>query len=194
MKKIAGTLVLLTLLALAVYIASTRGTSPRSLAPTPAPTPAAGTAATHAGVAAPTDAPPPGDEPRPAALEPEYYPPLAELNRPGRPVQADLRILSEMFHHYQMLVKDPSGNPVGDNAEIVRALQGRNRAALAFMPTNHPALNERGELVDRWGTPFFFHALSGHSMEVRSAGPDRRLWNEDDAVFPQPRAKPAPGR
>ena len=40
-----------------------------------------------------------------------------------------------------------------------------------------------GELCDRWGTPFFFHAESAARMEIRSAGPDRRLWTEDDVVF-----------
>lgn len=123
--------------------------------------------------------------------EPAYYRPLDRLNAPGQDIDADLKLLVELFFHYQIAVKDPSGNPVGDHAEIVRALQGRNRARLAFLPAQHPALNEAGELVDRWGTPFFFHAVSGTRMEIRSAGPDRRMWTDDDAVNPK---SPPPSR
>jgi len=72
---------------------------------------------------------------------------------------------------------------VGENAEITAVLAGRNRLQLALIPPSHPAINRAGELCDRWGTPFFFHALSGTQMEIRSAGPDRRLWSADDVVL-----------
>ena len=36
--------------------------------------------------------------------------------------------------------------------------------------------------VDPWGTPYFFHQLSSTEMEIRSAGPDKRLWTDDDVV------------
>jgi hypothetical protein len=35
-------------------------------------------------------------------------------------------------------------------------------------------------LIDRWGTPYFFHALSGEHMEIHSAGPDRQFHSADD--------------
>ena len=41
----------------------------------------------------------------------------------------------------------------------------------------------KGELCDRWGRPFFFHQLSGTKMEIRSAGPARQLWTDDDVVL-----------
>jgi hypothetical protein len=41
-------------------------------------------------------------------------------------------------------------------------------------------VNEAGELTDRWGTAYFFHQLSSREMEIRSAGPDRKMWTEDD--------------
>ena len=44
-------------------------------------------------------------------------------------------------------------------------------------------VNEKGELVDPWGTPYFFHQLSAMEMEIRSAGPDRIMWTEDDLVI-----------
>lgn len=113
---------------------------------------------------------------------PTYYPPLDRLNDPATSVTNDLKILRELFFNYQMMVKDASGNPRGTHEEILRALQGRNRARLVFVPTHHPAL-KNGRLVDRWGSPYFFHALSGTSMEIRSAGPDRKIYTADDALL-----------
>ena len=76
-----------------------------------------------------------------------------------------------------------SGNPVGDNVEITASLAGGNSLAVALIPRDHPAINERGELCDRWSTPFFFHQVSGTQMEIRSAGPDRILRTADDIVL-----------
>jgi len=76
-----------------------------------------------------------------------------------------------------------TANPVGENAEITAALTGRNRLGFAFIPAHDPAVNAKGELCDRWGTPFFFHQLSGERMEIRSAGPDGVLYTPDDQVL-----------
>ncbi len=113
-----------------------------------------------------------------------YYPQAAQINRTPSP-QDDVKLLAEMFLHYQRMVKEPGGNPVGLNAEITRAFTGRNRAQLTVIATNHPAISRDGELMDRWGRPYFFHALSGREMQVRSGGPDRRMWTDDDIVFPE---------
>ena len=43
-------------------------------------------------------------------------------------------------------------------------------------------VNADGELVDPWGTPYFFHQLSGTEMEIHSAGPDKKMWTDDDLV------------
>ncbi|HWA07839.1 MAG TPA: hypothetical protein VG838_00075 [Opitutaceae bacterium] len=102
------------------------------------------------------------------------------LNAPDADIQADLRVLNEIFQAW--LTNFPhEGNPVGDNAEITAALAGDNRLRLALIARDHPAINTRGELCDRWGTPFRFHQLSGTRMEIVSAGPDRKFATEDDA-------------
>jgi hypothetical protein len=103
------------------------------------------------------------------------------LNRPAGDIHEDLRTVEEIFRQYRSSTRQL--NPVGENAEITAVLTGRNRLDFAFIPPNHPAINARGELCDRWGTPFFFHALSGTQMEIRSAGPDRKLWTADDEVL-----------
>ena len=77
-----------------------------------------------------------------------------------------------------------------EHAEITAALTGDNSLGLRLIPRTHPAINAAGELVDRWGTPFLFHALAGDRMEVRSAGPDKKFGTPDDARLTPP---PPPG-
>jgi len=89
---------------------------------------------------------------------------------------ADLQRISRLLRDYRTLAGD---NPIGSNAEIVQALAGDNLKHAKILPDELPR-NSNGELVDRWGTPYFFHQLSRNSMEIRSAGSDRRMWTSDD--------------
>ena len=73
-------------------------------------------------------------------------------------------------------------NPVGSNAEIMKAVMGGNEVKARLGPPEGQELNEQGELLDHWGTPYFFHQLSKNSTEVRSAGPDRKMWTSDDLI------------
>jgi hypothetical protein len=142
--------------------------------------------------AADATTPPSSPRPGPAAAAPaRSLPPVADpnrshllddLNQPAGTIQSDLRLLHEVFAAWQTnFPRD--GNPVGENAEIVRSLTGDNPLQLALVPKDHAALNNAGELTDRWGTPFRFHQLTGTRMEIRSAGPDRRFGTADDAQF-----------
>jgi hypothetical protein len=74
------------------------------------------------------------------------------------------------------------GNPVGTNPEITKQLGGDNPKQVNFLKADGNRVNANGELVDAWGTPYFFHQLSGTEMEIRSAGPDRVMWTLDDLV------------
>lgn len=94
----------------------------------------------------------------------------------------DLAIVAGVIEAWQANFPH-QGNPVGENVEITAALTGRNPLKLALIPANHPAINRRGELCDRWTTPLFFHQISGTQMELRSAGPDRKLYTSDDLVW-----------
>ncbi len=84
------------------------------------------------------------------------------------------------FHQYASMF---GGNPVGTNPEITAALNGKNpRQANFIQPEAGMRIDDNGELVDPWGTPYFFHQLSGAVMEIHSAGPDRIMWTADDLV------------
>lgn len=121
--------------------------------------------------APPPASPPPATRPaaRPAPLEFTNFAPATVVQNMSRAV----RQFGEMF----------GGNPVGTNPEITRQLTGQNPKRLNFISADAGLrINGNGELVDPWGTPFFFHQISGHQMEIHSAGPDQVMWTADDLV------------
>jgi hypothetical protein len=94
-------------------------------------------------------------------------------------VGEDLRIVQAVLEAFRTSFP-AEGNPTGSNPEITAALSGANRLGLVLVPRGHPAINVDGALCDRWGTPYFFHSESRRRTTVRSAGPDRRMWTDDD--------------
>jgi len=120
---------------------------------------------------------------QPPPVPPAGSPIADALNAPDGKIRRDLEILDELFGAFH--TNFPRlGNPVGENVEIAAALTGENPAKFVFISPRHRAINARGELCDRWGTPFRFHQVSGTQMEIRSAGPDRKFATPDDALFP----------
>jgi len=85
-----------------------------------------------------------------------------------------------MLRDYRTLAGE---NPVGTNAEIMASIMGGNPKEATLGPPEGMKLNEKGELLDRWETPYFFHQLSRDQMEIRSAGPDKILWTADDPIM-----------
>jgi len=145
-----------------------------SVRPSTAPSPST------SGSASGTPSATPGSQP--PAAEPAGSPIADALNAPDGTIRHDLQILDELFGAFH--TNFPRlGNPVGENAEITAALTGANPAKFVFISPRHRAINARGELCDRWGTPFRFHQVSGTQMEIRSAGPDRKFATGDDAEF-----------
>lgn len=101
----------------------------------------------------------------------------ADADRRAGAIEADK--VSLMLRDYRTRMGE---NPVGTNAEIMKAVMGGNPKGALLGPPEGQKLNGDGELVDRWGKPYFFHQLSRTSMEIRSAGPDQQLYTEDDVI------------
>lgn len=111
---------------------------------------------------------------------------------PAPPAQPTAEVLTNLppatvMENVQRAFRDYAarfgGNPVGTNLEITRALAGDNPRQVNFLDEESGVrANAAGELVDPWGVPFFLHQLAAREMEIRSAGPDRRMWTEDDLV------------
>ena len=105
-----------------------------------------------------------------------------DLHSARTSAQQDVHIVEALVQNFQLSLKTSAVPPLGFNDEITRALTGRNPLQLAFIPPAHPAINARGELCDRWGTPYSFHPVAADRIDVRSAGPDKRLFTADDVT------------
>lgn len=105
---------------------------------------------------------------------------LAQYADPTRPPEDDLHGIARTLENFCLLVKGDNPIPLGANEEIAAALRGKNRGHLRALPDGHRAFNAAGQFVDRWDTPLFFHAQSRDRIDIRSAGPDRKMWTADD--------------
>ncbi len=95
----------------------------------------------------------------------------------------DLAALVDLTTNYLQAVPSSRRPALGFNEDLARALVDRDALGDAALPANHPALIE-GKLVDRWGRPWQVHPLSANVLQLRSAGPDGRLYTPDDLVAP----------
>ncbi len=93
-------------------------------------------------------------------------------------ISEDLSAVDSAIRNFQAVLGE---NPIGSNAEITAALLGNNLKQIKLEVPAGSQLNGEGEMCDRWGTPYFFHQVSATEMEIRSAGPDRRMWTGDDS-------------
>jgi len=133
----------------------------------------------------PADAVQPGEPAAAAPLpEPELMPVARELsdalNRPEGSPEEDLQTVGQLLYFYRQGFGE---NPAGQNEDVVLALTGENQNRAAYLPKDCPSIVD-GRLVDRWGSPYWFHPVSGREMEIRSAGPDRELFTTDDLFEP----------
>ncbi|WP_265595235.1 hypothetical protein [Verrucomicrobium sp. BvORR106] len=104
----------------------------------------------------------------------------AQLTRNDLDSMARIEAVNQVLYVYR---QGFGGNPSGQNEDIVAAILGENEKRTALLPKDCPAI-QGGKLVDEWGTPYWFHSITAKVMEIRSAGPDRDLFTNDD-VFVQ---------
>lgn len=141
---------------------------PVSVPPKPAPSPIPPAPAPVAVNPAPAGGPMPPSPTNPAATVDQREAAVLDLDK-----------VTLMFRDFRSRMGE---NPTGTNAEIMKAVMGGNPKGALLGPPENQSLNAAGELVDRWGTPLFFHQMSRTDMEIRSAGPDRQMWTEDDIL------------
>ena len=116
--------------------------------------------------------------PKPDALLGETI--LRDYASPRSTPENDLTALAHLMNNFSLLVKSSADRPMGVNEDWAAVFRGLNPAHERFLPDTHVALDAQGRLVDRWGTPLFFHALGNRRFDLRSAGPDKKLWTDDD--------------
>ncbi len=105
---------------------------------------------------------------------------LAHYAESTLPPAEDLTMMSHLLENFRLVAKGEDALPLGSNAEMAAALRGEGRVKVAVLPAQHRAFDAKGRLIDRWGTPLFFHVESSQHIAIRSAGPDRELWTADD--------------
>lgn len=69
--------------------------------------------------------------------------------------------------------------PIGNNGQIVKSLLGQTDKKVLILAVRRSDLNDKGEIVDPWGTPLQFY-FSHNEVLIRSAGPNK-AW-EDSAI------------
>lgn len=117
----------------------------------------------------------------PAAATPNPSAPPAPASTPDATERAllDMDQVILMIRDYRTI---EGTNPVGTNSEIMKAVMGGNSREAKLGPPEGQSLNGLGELVDRWGTAYFFHQMSATHMEIHSAGPDKAFGTPDDLI------------
>lgn len=68
--------------------------------------------------------------------------------------------------------------PTGNNSGIAKSLLGQTDKKVLILAVRRSDLNDKGEIVDPWGTPYQFY-FSHNEVLIRSAGPNK-VW-EDSA-------------
>jgi hypothetical protein len=96
-----------------------------------------------------------------------------------RPAEDNRAVLQTLNAYREQFGAFPAGE---ENRHIVNALAGANPRGVAFLDRAKAPLNEKGELIDRWGSPFFFHLIDRDWIEIRSLGKDRVIFTQDDIV------------
>lgn len=102
--------------------------------------------------------------------------------------QNDLEILSNTLTNFLTVSKQAMTRPLSANEEWSAALTGKRLGSEVWISNSQRILDPQKRLIDRWDSPLHFHALGSQKWEMRSAGPDRILWTEDDLTESLPRS------
>ena len=69
--------------------------------------------------------------------------------------------------------------PTGNNVTIAKSLLGRSEKKVLILAVRKSDMNDKGEILDSWGTPLRFY-FSDNEVMIRSAGPNK-VWEDSNA-------------
>ena len=107
---------------------------------------------------------------------------LGEFGTASQTPLEDLRRIRAVTLGYFSVVKDVTRFPIGGNEDLTACLLGQNADRQPFLSPQHPAIRN-GMLIDRWGTAISVHPEAAQELTLRSAGPDRKMFTDDDLVL-----------
>ena len=131
---------------------------------------------------------PPSRPPAPTAADSL----LTDYADPATPPIEDLKKIHRVVTGYFSVVKDSARFPIGGNADLSAALRGENPNREIYVRPDHPVFSAEGLLADRWGSPLVVHPEAWKQLELRSAGPDKVPFTEDDLVLTSAGIQPRP--
>jgi hypothetical protein len=70
--------------------------------------------------------------------------------------------------------------PTGNNLSIAKALLGRSEKKVLILAVRKSDMNDKGEILDSWGTPLRFY-FSDNEVMIRSAGPNK-VWEDSNVL------------
>ncbi len=108
---------------------------------------------------------------------------LAGYGDPATPPIDDLRKIQHVATGYFSVIKDSVRFPIGGNEDFSAALRGENPNREVFVRAGNPVFSPAGLLIDRWGSPVIVHPEAWRQLELRSAGPDRIPYSDDDLIL-----------
>jgi hypothetical protein len=82
--------------------------------------------------------------------------------------------VDNLFYALQQYKEHIGSYPVGNNADIAKALMGNNPKNMIILVGRKKEVNSKGEIVDPWGTPLRIY-FAGDGILVRSAGANKRF-------------------
>lgn len=108
---------------------------------------------------------------------------LANYHQSETTTARDLELVRFVLESFNTTLKHKGSIPMSENHEVMFLLFGNNPYKLRFLDPTLPYFNDKGEILDSWGTPLFFHFSSSTNPGLRSAGPDKKLWTADDITY-----------
>ncbi|MGJ8696261.1 MAG: hypothetical protein ACSHYF_08075 [Verrucomicrobiaceae bacterium] len=133
--------------------------------------------------------PPPSTETPPAREYPEQAMGdriLADYASPSSNGKEDIKLFYNYLTNVFLLLKSRDTQQYAINEDLSALLRGKNNYKTPFVSPDSHIFNEEKMIIDRWGTPIHIHTISSDVFELRSAGPDKKLFTQDDPIWPIP--------
>jgi len=92
----------------------------------------------------------------------------------------DISALNDLLATLRSEIRNMDTRFISTNEDIAEVLLGKNRFNLKFIAEDSKALNEKKQIIDRWGSPVLFHVETAKEIAIRSAGPDKEMFTADD--------------
>lgn len=107
---------------------------------------------------------------------------LGSYGKPSGTLDSDLKLFTRYLSNVFILVKQRDPRHYATNEDLALFLTGQKGNLTPYLSPNSPLLNSHGQLTDRLGSPLIVHPLSKDQIEIRSIGPDRTPYTDDDIV------------